>query len=168
MLGRELVRLCGRQLPMVTLHAVDLPAVDISDAAATDGLIGRLAPTLVINAAAYTDVDGCERHQELAWAVNAEGPGNLARSCLEHGARLVQVSTDFVFDGRKRVPYVPGDAINPLSVYGRSKAEGERRVREALGDHVIVRTSWLFAAQGRNFVRTILGLAARDDELRVV
>ena len=100
--------------------------------------------------------------------VNADGPANLARACGRHGARLVHVSTDYVFDGRKTSPYLPEDPIDPQSVYGRSKAEGERRIRDILDDYAIVRTSWLFAAGGKNFVKTILKLASEREELRVV
>jgi dTDP-4-dehydrorhamnose reductase len=132
-------------------------------------MIGELRPSLVINAAAYTDVDGCETHESDALAVNATGPANLAEACGQCGARLVHVSTDYVFDGIKGTPNLPDDPIAPQSAYGRTKADGERRVRELLPDgHVIVRTSWLFGMHGKNFVKTILKLAAERPELRVV
>jgi dTDP-4-dehydrorhamnose reductase len=168
MLGIELAHSAWRHFSTRRVYALSRSDLDITDAAAVDDVIGRLAPCLVINAAACTDVDGCETQRDTAWSVNAEGPGHLAAACRSHGCRLVHVSTDFVFDGRKRSPYFPDDPVNPLSVYGATKAEGERRVRAALADHVIVRTSWLFAARGKNFVRTMLRLASHRDELHVV
>ncbi len=168
MLGRELVPLCRERLPEAEVSALDLPEFDITDAEAVEAALRRTRPQLVINAAAYTDVDGCESHELEARAVNASGPANLARACRAHGARLVHVSTDFVFDGRKRSPYEPDDPVHPLSAYGRTKAEGEELVRAVLPDHVIVRTSWLFGPHGRNFVKTILRLSAERDELQVV
>jgi dTDP-4-dehydrorhamnose reductase len=150
---------------------VDTPGkedLDIRDASAVETAIGSAAPCVVINAAAYTTVDGCEERAQLAREVNARGAGNLAAACARHRCRLVHVSTDFVFDGAKREPYLPDDRVNPLSVYGRTKAEGEALVREALADHVIVRTSWLFAVHGTNFMRTILRLADERSALNVV
>jgi len=170
MLGRELVRLGGARAAPAAIEVVplDVEEIDIADAGRTGAVIGQLRPEVIINAAAYTDVDGCERQGELAAAVNADGPGHLARACAVYGGRLVHVSTDFVFDGRQNVPYGPADAVRPLSAYGRTKADGERQVREALEDHVIVRTSWLFGVHGKNFVKTILRLSREKPELRVV
>lgn len=168
MLGCELVRTCRERLPEAEIHAFDLPELDITDAAAADRALGTLSPCLVFNAAAYTDVDGCESHPDLARAVNVEGPHNLARSCRAYGSRLIHLSTDFIFDGRKRSPYLPDDEPHPLSVYGATKEQGERCVRNALPDHLIVRTSWLFGVRGRNFVKTILRLAEEREELQVV
>jgi dTDP-4-dehydrorhamnose reductase len=170
MLGRELVEACRNSGGgAAELWALDLEDIDIRDGDSISGMLGRLRPDLVMNAAAYTDVDGCESHQELAHAVNGAGPTRLASWCQRNGARLVHVSTDYVFDGQKRTPYVPEDPINPQSAYGHSKAEGERGVRQQLPDnHVIVRTSWLFGVHGQNFVKTILRLAGERDELRVV
>src|SRR5262249_47944914 len=157
--GTELVRICRERMFVRHVYPLIRSDLDISDASAVDEIIGELAPCLVINAAAYTDVDGCEAQPDRAWAANADGPAQLARACRRHHCRLVHVSTDFVFDGSQSSPYLPDDPVSPLSVYGRSKAEGEQRIRELLSDFVIVRTSWLFAVHGRNFVRTILRLA---------
>lgn len=168
MLGRELVRACESAAPRLGYDALDVEEIDIADAGSVNAVFEKLRPRLVINAAAYTNVDGCETERELAMAVNARGPENLARACRGHDARLVHVSTDYVFDGSKREPWVPEDPIQPQSVYGLTKAEGERLVRENLPQHVIVRTSWLYAAQGNNFVRTMLRLAGEKPELRVV
>jgi dTDP-4-dehydrorhamnose reductase len=169
-LGHELVRpqpVCGTE-PSLVVQGLDLPEMDITRTESVQRTLERLRPRTVINAAAYTDVDGCESNSQAAYAVNATGPANLAEACRQIGAKLVHVSTDYVFDGRKRTPYEPEDAVNPQSIYGKSKAEGEQRVREILADHVIVRTSWLFGLHGKSFVKTILRLAAEKPELRVV
>jgi dTDP-4-dehydrorhamnose reductase len=118
------------------------------------------APELVLHAAAWTDVDGAEEREELAAAVNVRGTRNV----VELGAPVVYYSTDYVFDGSKREPYVESDEPNPLSAYGRTKLEGEREVR----DGWVVRSSWLFGATGKNFVRTMLALGQEQDEVRVV
>ncbi|UCE26379.1 MAG: dTDP-4-dehydrorhamnose reductase [Candidatus Coatesbacteria bacterium] len=147
---------------------VDLEEIDITDPDRAMSAVTYVEPTAVVNCAAYTDVDGCETETELAFLVNGEGPGNLAVACREAGARLVHVSTDFVFDGGKGEPYVEEDEPNPRSVYGSSKLEGERNVSANLEDHVIVRTSWLFGRGGNNFVDKILARAEAGEKLRVV
>jgi dTDP-4-dehydrorhamnose reductase len=125
-------------------------------------------PEVVINAAAMTHVDGCESEEERAFAVNGAGPGNLAAALVGRGALLVHYSSDYVFDGTKREPYSEEDRPNPRSVYGRSKLEGERRIRETGPNHLILRTSWVFGRNGRNFIRTIVGAAGQGRPLRVV
>ena len=125
-------------------------------------------PAVVINAAAYTDVDGCESHESMAQLVNGTAPGYLAASAASVGAKFVHFSTDFVFDGKLRRPYRPDDAVHPLSAYGRSKLAGERAIAAAGGRWLIVRTSWLFGPRGRNFVEAILGRALAGESLRVV
>lgn len=122
----------------------------------------------VVNAAAYTDVDGAETNRETAFAVNAAGAGTLA--ALTEAARIpvIHLSTDYVFDGEKATPYVENDPVAPLSVYGRSKEAGERAIREATARHFIIRTSWVFSPFGRNFVKTMLRLATESDTVRVV
>ena len=138
---------------------------DLSDVGALQTVIQDKRPDLVINAAAYTAVDRAEDEPDLAYAINRDAVGVISSQLAAIGGRLLQVSTDFVFDGRSSLPYSPGDRINPLSVYGRSKAEGE----EAAGpDAIICRTSWVYAPGGSNFVRTMLRLMADRDELRVV
>jgi len=134
-------------------------ALDVTDTAAIDRLFA--APVdVVANAAAMTHVDRCEGEPALAEAANAVAPGRLAEACRKAGARLVHVSTDYVFDGTGTRPYRETDPVAPRSVYGRTKLEGERRVAAALPDAIIARTAWVFGP-GRNFVRTILTLAAR-------
>jgi dTDP-4-dehydrorhamnose reductase len=149
--------------------AVDVDELDITDLQATLDFLGELSPALVINCAAYTAVDGAEAKPDLAVAVNAEGPGNLARAAERIGARFFHVSTDFVFEGTATAPYKPRDEARPLGVYGHSKLAGERRVEEILPlSSLIVRTSWLYSAHGNNFVKTMLRLMNERDEVRVV
>ena len=123
---------------------------------------------LVINCAAYTDVDGAEREEALANVVNGSAVGELARVCRQRGALLVHYSTDYVFDGQGTRPYRPGDVIDPVNAYGRSKALGEKLIRDSGCEHLIIRTSWLYAPWGTNFVRTIVAFLAKNHPLRIV
>jgi dTDP-4-dehydrorhamnose reductase len=132
-----------------------------------DAVLGA-KPDLVVNAAAYTAVDRAESEKDLAARINTEAPGVLADACAETGAALLHVSTDYVFDGRKQTPYREDDKVNPLGTYGRTKAAGERLVRERLDRAIILRTSWVFSATGQNFVKTILRLAGTGRDLRIV
>jgi dTDP-4-dehydrorhamnose reductase len=125
-------------------------------------------PDVIVNAGAYTAVDRAESDPQRAWAVNGAAPGILAEEAKRAGALLVHYSTDYVFDGALDRPYVETDATNPLSVYGRTKLEGEHAVAAAGGRHLILRTSWVYAPRGKNFMLTMLRLAAERDELRVV
>ncbi|MGH2888277.1 MAG: dTDP-4-dehydrorhamnose reductase [Solirubrobacteraceae bacterium] len=145
-------------------------ALDIRDAAAVSAAVAQAAPDAVINCAAWTDVDGAESAFEAALAVNGPGAANVAAAAAAAGAWLIHLSSDYVFDGRKRTPYVESDATGPLSAYGRSKLEGERAVLAAAGADgcAIVRSSWLFGAGGRCFPRTIMRLAGERDRLEVV
>ena len=143
--------------------------LDITDHAALESVVRDARPDVVFNCAAYTNVDGCETNLETAFAVNGEGAGNVARACAATGAWIVHVSSDYVFDGSKREPYLESDATGPLSQYGRSKLAGEQAVAEAAPNcHTIVRSSWLFGSRGPCFPATILRLAAERDELSVV
>ncbi|WP_051580429.1 dTDP-4-dehydrorhamnose reductase [Pseudonocardia acaciae] len=145
---------------------------DRDGAAGGDGPGGGTGGTdrrlVVVNAAAWTDVDGAEADPAGAAAVNTDGPARLAACCAELGATLVQVSTDYVFDGTGTRPYEVDDPVRPATVYGETKAAGERAVRAALERHYIVRTAWLYGAVGGNFVKTIVGLRHRHDTLDVV
>ncbi len=154
--------------PQHNLIGFDLPALDIADLAAVKAAVFSCRPALIINAAAYTDVDGCETNVEQAFAVNAQGARNLAVVCSELDIPLVHISTDYVFDGTSSVPYKELDRPNPHSVYGKSKWQGEQFVRELCPKHYIVRTSWLFGEHGKNFVSTMLRLGRERDELGVV
>jgi dTDP-4-dehydrorhamnose reductase len=175
---RVLLTGCGGQLAWEILRQTpgypfeisgcDLPEVDISNPHQIDALFDRLQPRLVIKTAAYTQVDQAEKETERAFAANAAGPANLAAACTRLDVPLIHISTDFVFDGQKQSPYGESDPVAPLSVYGRSKAEGEAMVRSRLEKHVILRTSWLYGAHGHNFVKTMLRLSREKEVLSVV
>ena len=150
--------------PDAALRGRDL---DITDEALVSTFIQELSPDLVINVAAYTDVDGCEDNRETAFEVNGEAPGYIARACNKMGAVLVHYSTDYIFDGSKE-EYVESDAPAPINVYGESKLLGEKNIMEHTDDYRIIRTSWLFGAHGKNFVETVLGLSKEMDTVRVV
>jgi len=166
MLGMAVARLLERHYP-ATVSATRAEA-DVTDRFRLAAEVERLQPTVVFNCAAYTDVDGCEVDADRARRVNAEGAENVARAAAGSGCRLVHLSTDFVFDGRGRRPYREDDPTGPLSVYGRSKLEGERRAAEAAADHLIVRSSWLFGRGRANFVDAIRARAASVPVLKVV
>ncbi len=148
---------------------VDLPELDITNADALLKLCREIRPAVIINAAAYTAVDQAETEIELATAVNVDGPANIAAAASDVGARLIHISTDFVFDGEGTTPYKADAATNPLSVYGRTKRDGELAVLAKLpGEAVVVRTAWLYSKTGSNFVKTMLRLMGERDELSVV
>lgn len=164
----------GREL-MLRRDAVLRPIVgfchgelDIRDRDGVRRAVTDTAPALVINAAAYTQVDKAESECQAAFAVNRDGAANLATACAEAAIPLLHVSTDYVFDGRKEGPYVESDPVAPLSVYGASKLAGEEAVRGRLEQHVILRTAWVFGAHGANFVKTVARLAGERTELSVV
>jgi dTDP-4-dehydrorhamnose reductase len=165
-LGQELARMAGdRGMPLRVLARQD---ADIAERGAVASAIKREGPKLVVNAAAYTKVDQAETEVEAAERGNAIGPGVLARACADAGIPLVHVSTDYVFDGTKQGAYVESDPIAPLGVYGRTKAAGEAAVRDALPEHAILRTSWVYGEFGHNFLKTMLRLAREREELHIV
>ncbi|MCB1479963.1 MAG: dTDP-4-dehydrorhamnose reductase [Rhodobiaceae bacterium] len=153
-----------------TVEAVfpDRAELDISDSAAIAAAIDRYAPDAVINCAAYTAVDNAEDNEAEAFAINAAAAGSLAAACAHAAVPLIHISTDYVFDGAKTAPYSESDPTCPVSVYGRSKLEGERRVAAAAPRHVILRTAWVHSEYGANFVKTMLRLAADRDTVSVV
>ncbi len=165
MLGRELAAALTRAGVLALAGRADL---DITDAEAVRRVLSSVRPRVVINAAGYTDVDGAEAEPELADQVNRAGPGNLSRACREIGALLVHYSTDYVFAGDAERPYCAGDTPHPINAYGQTKLAGENEVTESGCRHLLIRTSWLFASHGRNFVRTILDLALQRPTLDVV
>jgi dTDP-4-dehydrorhamnose reductase len=165
-LGHELARTAAAT--GTRLAALARSTVDIADADAVARTLEEFRPGLVVNAAAYTKVDLAERDIEAAERSNRLGARVLARACAETGIPLVHMSTDYVFDGRKSAAYVEDDPIAPLGVYARTKAAGEEEVRQALGRHVILRTSWVYGEFGTNFLKTVLRLAQQRDELRIV
>ncbi len=146
----------------------DLPELDIRNAGRCAALVRETGPDVIVHAAALTDVDYCESHAEEAFTINGIGTGNVAAAARAAGALLVYYSTDYIFDGTKTEPYREEDAPNPLSVYGKSKLRGEEQVRRHCLEHLILRTSWLFGCNGKNFVRTIVGAARKGQPLRVV
>lgn len=162
-LGHEL----ARGLTGDTLILADHLAYDLTEPA-VGHKIAEQRPDVIIHAAAFTNVDGCERDPNTAFQVNARGTRRVAEGAARTGARLVYVSTDYVFDGGQTRPYVETDPVHPLNMYGWSKLLGEQEAQDACPDALIVRTSWLYGVHGKNFVKTILQLAANQSEIRVV
>ena len=156
-----------RTLASHELILMDLPTFDLTKSSCEEE-VASARPELVIHAAAYTDVDGAEHQPDLAMAVNAQGTEWVARGTTRAKARLIYISTDYVFDGFKRTPYLESDLANPLNQYGRSKLEGERRALDLCPNSLVVRTSWLYGAYGKNFVKTMVRLAIERPELQVV
>lgn len=148
--------------------AISEQECDIRDTRACRGAVSTVGPNIVVNCAAYTDVNGAESRAELALQVNAAGARNVALAATESHARCVYISTDYVFDGTKPTPYVEEDPIGALNAYGQSKAMGEKECMAAAPDHAVIRSSWLYGPFGRNFVSTILRLASEHNALRVV
>lgn len=151
-----------------TFSGVDREELDITDGAAVMEFIREYKPDGVIHCAAYTAVDRAESEEELCRSVNAFGTRNIALACAGAGAKMIYISTDYVFDGQKDGAYCVGDIKNPRSVYGRTKSEGEEYVKSLLEKYFIVRISWVFGAAGNNFVKTMLRLAGSKNELNVV
>lgn len=154
--------------PLPVFSSLTFRRADITSAREIIPLFNRLSPEVIIHTAAFTDVDGCEGDPEKAEQVNVEGSKNIALAAKETGAAVLYLSTDFIFDGKSSRPYVEEDPPRPLSVYGRTKLKGEEFIRSLVSRHVIIRTSWLFGAGGRNFVDTIISRAKAGEELRVV
>ena len=154
--------------PLGEVMACDRDALDLADPAAMVATVRKLRPDIIVNAAAYTAVDRAEAEPALAMAINGTAPGILAAEALRLNALLVHYSTDYVFDGVKHGPYDENDPPNPLNVYGRTKLAGECAVQASGAQYLILRTSWVYAARGKNFLVTISRLAAERDELKVV
>ena len=158
-----------RTSPFDDVIFLDRAAADLTDHHAIERALHSAMPDVVINAAAFTSVDSAEGHTAEAFAVNEHAPAALAAHCLALGARLVHLSTDYVFDGSSARAYLPDDAAKPLNTYGRSKLAGEERIRATQGlDFLILRTAWVYSGHGRNFLRTMLDVALSRHELRVV
>ncbi len=164
-LGYQLVK---KLADKVTLLALDRAALDITNSAEVVETLSAFAPDVIINAAAYTAVDKAEQEPELAKAINETGPENLAKVAAKLDAVLIHVSTDYVFDGQSDKPYVETNATNPQSIYGLTKLNGEQAVAKHCAKHLILRTAWVFAEHGNNFVKTMLRLAESRPELGVV
>lgn len=163
--GFELRRTLAPLGPVIALGRAD---VDLAEPGALRAAVRVATPALIVNAAAYTAVDKAEGERDLAFRVNAQAPGVLAEEAARSGARLVHFSTDYVFDGAARRPYREDDPTGPLGAYGESKLAGEQAVRDATADHLILRTAWVYAARGRNFLLAMRRLAREREELRVV
>ncbi|MCR5099074.1 MAG: dTDP-4-dehydrorhamnose reductase [Lachnospiraceae bacterium] len=144
-----------------------ISALDIADLDQVRSAVSAFSPDVIINCAAYTNVDGCEKNYDLAYSANAVGPKNLATAAAESGCRLVHISTDYVFRGDGIRPYVETDEPDPISAYGRTKLAAETSIREIFDDYLILRTAWLYG-EGKNFVRTMLAVAENHDEVSVV
>ncbi|MBW1779219.1 MAG: dTDP-4-dehydrorhamnose reductase [Deltaproteobacteria bacterium] len=168
-LGAEFDETLGR---IHEVMSVDLDQLDITDGSQVETVITGFGPEVVVNCAAYTAVDACETRYDLAWKVNAEGPGNLAVAAKKQGAQLIHISTDYVFDGSKPVPepYTEKDETRPASCYGRTKLAGEAAVKETMDNYMILRTAWLYGMGGSNFLKTMLRLALKNPtrKLKVV
>jgi dTDP-4-dehydrorhamnose reductase len=148
--------------------ALDRSDLDITDPVSVSKEVNRAGVSLVVNAAGYTAVDQAESEPKLAFAANRDGPAYLASACSKAGIPLVHISTDYVFDGQKQGPHLVTDPVSPLSVYGKSKAEGEAEVREHLKEHFILRTGWVYGIHGHNFVKTMLRLGREREVVQVV
>ncbi len=165
MLGSDLVARLGSAHEVV---GKDIDDFDITAPGDCRDVVEETGPDWVINAAAYTNVDGCETDRETCFAVNADGVKNVALACEEQGIGIVHFSTDYIFDGTKARPYVEEDLANPINAYGESKLRGERYLRELSDRFILIRTAWLYGRNGKNFVRTILEQAGRVNTLEVV
>jgi dTDP-4-dehydrorhamnose reductase len=168
MLGKDLMGVLLSSLPNDEVIGWDIEEIDIQKEEDTVFKIEKLRPDIMVHIAAYTDVDGCELNEEKAFAVNAEGTKHLALTASRCQAKMVYLSTDYVFDGNKREPYLESDSPHPLNVYGRSKWKGEQYVQELVKDPLIVRTEWLFGRYGKNFVTSILRQAGEKRVLSIV
>jgi len=166
LVGRAVTEYCAAQGDDV--FAVDHRSLDISDASALRTTFSEKRPEVVINCAAWTDVDGCESDPAHAKRANALGPELLATSCCEFDVLLITISTDYVFDGTKQGFYTQRDQPNPISVYGRSKFEGERRAQAAWARTIVVRSGYIFGNGGKNFLSTLLSRAARNETLKAI
>jgi dTDP-4-dehydrorhamnose reductase len=154
--------------PLGEVIALDRAACDLARPAEAARILRAATPDIIVNAAAYTAVDRAEQEEELATLINGTAVGEIAETARQLGALLIHYSTDYVFDGRKDAPYTEDDVPHPISAYGRSKLAGERAIAQCGGRYLIVRTSWIYAARGHNFLKTVLRLAGERDELRIV
>lgn len=150
------------------LILTDREELDITSPSAVNKFVSEIKPNVIINAAAYTAVDQAETEKEIAYKINVAGAKNLASMAKKIGAIIIHISTDFVFDGKRKTPYTENDQPKPLSVYGQTKYDGEKAVEEIGGKYYIFRTAWLYSPYGKNFVKTMIRLGQEKDELKVV
>ena len=165
MLGHDLIDVLKNNHELILTTSKNL---DITNKDEVFSVIGDKNPDIVINSAAYTDVDGCEENQDTAFSVNGDGVKNLAFACKKFDCVLVHISTDYVFNGENTRPWIEDDEIGPISIYGKSKLKGEESILEILDKYFIIRTAWLYGINGKNFPKTMLELAENHDEVKVV
>lgn len=164
-LGYDMVSVCRSKGYTVT--GIDYPAIDIKDQQLTNTIIKNIMPDVIINCAAYTDVDSCESNIQEAYSVNSSGVANIANAAKSIGTKIVHISTDYVFDGKKHSPYIETDIPNPMSVYGKSKLDGELEFIKITEKYFIFRIAWLYGINGTNFVKTIRKLADKRQKLKL-
>jgi dTDP-4-dehydrorhamnose reductase len=158
-----------RSLPLLgNLIALDRENLNLCDLDAIQATLRNVEPGLIVNASAYTDVDGAETNPDLARTLNALAPGVMAEMSRTLGATLIHYSTDYVFDGRAETPYTETDQTNPLNMYGKSKLEGEENIKQAADTYLILRTSWVYSLRGNSFVNKVLGWSRKNSSLRIV
>jgi len=165
-LGTDCTKVLGNTHEVL---GVDIDEVDITQLPDIESLVQQFRPNIIVNCAAYTRVDDCEIEKELAWKANVTGAENLAKCVDKYGDRLIHISTDYVFDGRKKVPepYVETDKTNPISSYGMSKLEGEKAIQNTTNRFIILRTAWLYGISGQNFLKTMLKLSIRSSDTKI-
>jgi len=165
-LGSDCAHVLKKNHEVMALNSREL---DITNPVKVEEAMRRLSPSIILNCAAYTNVDACETEREAAWKVNVEGPKTLASVVQENGGCLIHISTDYVFNGKKNSPdpYIEDDMTEPLSYYGRTKLKSEEVVRKATDHHVILRTAWLYGINGHNFLKTLLKLALKNPEREI-
>jgi dTDP-4-dehydrorhamnose reductase len=165
-LGWELLR----QAAFFNIEAVglDLPHLDITDESSIKKIFKKHKPDMLVNAAAYTNVDRAETDKKACFAVNVSGPEKLAAVCRNNGIPMIHISTDYVFNGAGKIPYSEKSRVKPVNIYGQSKADGEKSVRNVLDNHIILRTSWLYGVHGQNFVKTVLKLGKEKEVIGIV
>jgi dTDP-4-dehydrorhamnose reductase len=165
-LGRDCTKVLAKNHEVIPVGS---KALDIADSTAVNAFVQDSGPDVILNCAAFTKVDDCETKKELAWKVNVEGPRNLAAAAETMGSRLIHISTDYVFDGKKPVPeyYTETDKTHPLSYYGLTKLEAEKAVAGETDRYTILRTAWMYGAEGQNFLKTMLKLALGDPEREI-
>ncbi|HDP74792.1 MAG TPA: dTDP-4-dehydrorhamnose reductase [Bacteroidales bacterium] len=165
-LGRA-IKKESQNFESLKLYFTDIEETDICSKESVKAAFEKYTPNIVVNCAAYTAVDSAEDERENAYALNAQAPANLAEQCVTKNIKLIHISTDYVFDGKGNTPYLETDKVNPLSVYGQSKLKGEE-LAMAIGNTMVIRTSWLYSAYGNNFMKSILKYGQERPELRVV
>ena len=166
-LGNEIRRIC-RNFPGLEFIFTDVDMLDITNPDAVSVFMEASKPAIVVNCAAYTNVDGAEVNVKNVRKINSLAPQVLAAACAMQDAFLIHISTDYVFDGETHVPYTEDDETNPISVYGNSKLEGEEKIKTVFDNYLIIRTSWMYSEFGHNFVRTIMALAQEHESIEIV